>query len=143
MRTSPVNFVRLALPSSHVALEPVPDPAEGGGLLAAIIRKACAFDPKDRYPSAEKMREDLESWLDRGYPLLIRLLEALRPRVLALGMGSDADARVFRAACTMPLRARLLEALAAGDHALADSLLRPVLPDGLDFSSKEILHGMD
>ena len=43
--------------------EPIPDPAEGGGLLAAIIRKACAFDPKDRYPSAEKMREDLESYL--------------------------------------------------------------------------------
>ena len=115
----------------------VPSRVEAGPLVLALSTGGAS-------PAlARALREDLESWLDRGYPLLIRLLEALRPRVLALGMGSDADARVFRAACAMPLRARLLEALAAGDHALADSLLRPVLPDGLDFSSKEILHGMD
>ena len=89
------------------------------------------------------LREDLESWLDKGYPLLISLLEALRPRVLALGLGSDADASVFRAICANPLRTQLMEALSRGDSSLADSLLRPVLPAGMIFSSKEILHGMD
>ena len=92
---------------------------------------------------ARALRQDLESWLDKGYPLLISLLDALRPRVLALGMGSDSDADIFRAVCAMPMRAHLMEALAKGDADLTDSLLQPLLPAGLKFSSKEILHGMD
>ncbi len=115
----------------------VPSHVEAGPLTLALSTGGAS-------PALTKaLREDLESWLDKGYPLLISLLEALRPRVLALGLGSDADSRVFRAICAMPLRAQMLEALARGDSSMADSLLRPVLPDGLIFSSKEILHGMD
>ncbi|MBP3731555.1 MAG: bifunctional precorrin-2 dehydrogenase/sirohydrochlorin ferrochelatase [Mailhella sp.] len=92
---------------------------------------------------AKALREELESWMDRGYPLLIRLLDALRPQILALGLGSDADAHIFRSVCALPLRAQLTDALARKDAAAADELLRPLLPDGLLFSSEEILHGMD
>lgn len=41
--------------------EPMPKPTNAVGRLAEIILKACAFDPKDRYESPARMREELES----------------------------------------------------------------------------------
>ena len=92
---------------------------------------------------ARALKEDLESWLGAGYSRLVRLLEALRPRLLALGLGSDADAEIFRAICARPLRDELMAALAERDAARADALLAPVLPTALSFSALEIIHGMD
>ena len=92
---------------------------------------------------ARALKEDLESWLGAGYSRLVRLLEALRPRLLALGLGSDADAEIFRAICARPLRDELMAALAERDAARADALLAPVLPAALSFSALEIIHGMD
>ena len=92
---------------------------------------------------ARALKEDLESWLGAGYSRLVRLLEALRPRLLALGLGSDADAEIFRAICARPLRDELMAALAERDAARADALLAPVLPAALSFSALEIVHGMD
>ena len=66
-----------------------------------------------------------------------------RPRLLALGLGSDADAEIFRAICARPLRDELMAALAERDAARADALLAPVLPAALSFSALEIIHGMD
>ena len=40
--------------------EALPPPAHGSRELRRIVRKACAFDPQDRYASAEEMLEDLE-----------------------------------------------------------------------------------
>ena len=92
---------------------------------------------------ARALKEDLERWLGAGYSRLVRLLEALRPKLLALGLGSDADAEIFRAICARPLRDELMAALAERDADSADALLRPILPAALSFSSKETLHGMD
>ena len=92
---------------------------------------------------ARALKEDLESWLGAGYSRLVRLLEALRPRLLALGLGSDADAEIFRAICTRPLRDELMAALAERDAARTDALLAAVLPAALSFSALEIVHGMD
>ena len=39
----------------------VPPPAHGSEELKEIVLKACAFDPKDRYQSAEEMQKDLQS----------------------------------------------------------------------------------
>ena len=92
---------------------------------------------------ARALKEDLESWISAGYSRLVRLLEALRPRLLALGLGSDADAEIFRAICARPLRDQLMSALTEQDAARVDALLRPILPSALSFSSEEIFYGMD
>ncbi|MBR3475278.1 MAG: serine/threonine protein kinase [Oscillospiraceae bacterium] len=53
--------------------EPLPPPAHGSEALKRIVLKACAFDPKDRYQSAEELLRALdavgaihESPADRG-----------------------------------------------------------------------------
>ncbi len=92
---------------------------------------------------ARALKEDLESWISAGYSRLVRLLEALRPRLLALGLGSDADAEIFRAICARPLRDQLMSALTEQDATRVDALLRPILPSALSFSSEEIFYGMD
>lgn len=43
--------------------ETIPAPATADDELAAIVLKACAYDPKERYASATEMREALESAL--------------------------------------------------------------------------------
>ncbi len=40
--------------------EPVPAPMHGSEELKRIVLRACAYDPKDRYQSAEEMLRDLE-----------------------------------------------------------------------------------
>jgi precorrin-2 dehydrogenase/sirohydrochlorin ferrochelatase len=92
---------------------------------------------------ARALKEDLERWLEAGYSRLVRLLEALRPQVLSLGLGSDADAELFRAVCARPMRDSLMEALAARDADRVDALLSGIFPQALSFSSKELIHGMD
>ena len=39
--------------------EAIPEPVNGSRELKRIVLKACAYDPKDRYESAEKLAEDL------------------------------------------------------------------------------------
>ena len=41
--------------------EPIPAPAHGSPALQRIVRKACAFDPAERYRSAEELLEDLNA----------------------------------------------------------------------------------
>ena len=45
--------------------EPIPAPLNGSEGLKRIVLKACAFDPKERYHSAQQMLEDLNN-LDGG-----------------------------------------------------------------------------
>ena len=92
---------------------------------------------------ARALKEDLESWLGAGYSRLVRLLEALRPKLIGLGLGSDADADIFRAICARPLRDELMAALAERDTAKVAALLHPILPASLSFASEETFHGMD
>ena len=51
----------------------MPVPRNADGRLAEIVLKACAYNPKDRYPSPMQMREELESISDENeviiYPL--------------------------------------------------------------------------
>lgn len=46
--------------------EPLPDPAVGGRALGDILRKACAFDPRDRYQNPQEMYRELKK-LQQGY----------------------------------------------------------------------------
>ncbi len=46
--------------------EPLPPPKNGSNALKRIVLKACAYQPKDRYPSAAAMRADLERLSERA-----------------------------------------------------------------------------
>ena len=92
---------------------------------------------------ARALKEDLRHWIQGGYAPLALLLKKLRPRLIALGLGSSADADVFRALCARPLRDELMDALARKDFGRLADLLRPVLPDALSPSLEEIIHELD
>lgn len=92
---------------------------------------------------ARALREDLEKWLGRRYCRLACLLDRLRPAILALGLGSDADAEIFRALCAMPLREKLAEALNSADFSQARTELRKILPSAVHPFLAELLHELD
>jgi serine/threonine-protein kinase len=46
--------------------EPLPRPKNGGDKFAGIVLKACACDPKDRYPEPETMRRELEALIEEN-----------------------------------------------------------------------------
>ena len=115
----------------------VPAHLENGPIALALSTGGCS-------PAlARALKEDLKSWLQGGYAMLALLLKRLRPRILALGLGSDADAVVFRTLCARPLREKLMDALSRKDVEAAAALLRPVLPDALSPSVEEIIHDLD
>ncbi len=49
--------------AARMSGKPLPDPCDASDELAAVLRKACAFDPEKRYASASQMKEDLEDIL--------------------------------------------------------------------------------
>lgn len=51
--------------AKRIVCHEIPLPAHGSEGLQGIVRKACAYDPKDRYQDAGQMRADLEM-LQRG-----------------------------------------------------------------------------
>lgn len=80
--------------------EILPDPAHANTRMAAVIRRACAYDPKERYQTAAEMRTDLEAALSD---------ETMRHEVVFAGrtltgteqswkQGADRTESAFRAA---------------------------------------------
>ena len=60
----PITFKsRESALARRVSGEELPSPIYAEGRLAEIIKKACAFEPKDRYSSPAQMRQELESIL--------------------------------------------------------------------------------
>ena len=115
----------------------VPAHLESGPLALALSTSGCS-------PALAKvLKEELKAWLGNGYAHLALLLKALRPRMLSLHLGSEADAAVFRSLCSLPLRDELMSALAGGNRSAASALLRTVLPQELFPSIEEILHELD
>ena len=115
----------------------VPAHLEEGPVALALSTGGCS-------PAlARALKEDLRAWMKGGYASLALLLKALRPHLIALGLGSHADAEIFRTLCARPMRDMLMDALSREDTDEVDALLRPLLPSSLSFSSKEIFHGMD
>ncbi|HJD97588.1 bifunctional precorrin-2 dehydrogenase/sirohydrochlorin ferrochelatase [Mailhella massiliensis] len=115
----------------------VPAHVEEGPLTLALSTGGCS-------PAlARALKEDLARWIQGGYASLALLLKALRPKLLALNLGSDADAEIFRTLCAQPLRGQLMDALSRADHAAVDAMLAPHLPPALSFSAKEFFHGLD
>ena len=62
--------------------EKIPDPADASPEMAAIILKACAFLPEDRYKTAEDMKQDLLR-LKRGKYRKSRLRTSQRKKLIA------------------------------------------------------------
>ncbi len=61
------NDVNAAL-ARRMKGEPLPAPANADEHFAAVVLKACAFDPKERYASATEMRKDLEAVFEELAP---------------------------------------------------------------------------
>lgn len=115
----------------------VPAHLENGPLALALSTSGCS-------PALARMlKEELKAWLGNGYAHLALLLKALRPHLLSLHLGSEADAALFRSLCARPLRDKLLSALASGNKSEVAALLRTVLPQELFPSIEEILHELD
>lgn len=115
----------------------VPAHVESGPITLALSTSGCS-------PAlARALKEDLKAWLQEGYAALALLLRALRPRLLALGLGSDADAAIFRALCARPMRDELMDALSRKDADAVLALLGSVLPESLSLSAEEIIHDLD
>ncbi|MEM9134724.1 MAG: serine/threonine-protein kinase [Actinomycetota bacterium] len=75
--------------------EPFPDPGSAGigEPLASIIRRATAFDPADRYPSAAELVADLDRPSAPAAPATVIAGGATPATVLAGPRGSDAAAQ--------------------------------------------------
>lgn len=58
--------------------EPLPPPRDGSEGLKAIVLKACAYDAKDRYPSAGEMYQALEALSEEHAPGSYRSAEGFR-----------------------------------------------------------------
>ncbi|MCR5789638.1 MAG: protein kinase [Lachnospiraceae bacterium] len=59
---------RVAAVRKRLDGEPLPPPCDAPPVMASIILKACAYDPKDRFPNAREMRQAIEAARD-GKPV--------------------------------------------------------------------------
>lgn len=59
---------RVAAVRKRLDGEPLPPPCDAPPAMASIILKACAYDPKDRFPNAREMRQAIEAARD-GKPI--------------------------------------------------------------------------
>lgn len=87
---------------------------------------------------ARMIRQDLENWFGEHYGDMVRLMATLRPMVLELGLGQQANADLFRSLT----RSMLLDALKEHDLSLADLILRRLLPEALHARIPEVLDGI-
>lgn len=86
---------------------------------------------------ARKIRQGLGEFLGTGYGLLVLVMSRLRPQVLALGLGGEANSAIFRRLVDSPL----LDALERGDEAGAEAILRDILPEALHGQAAECIAG--
>lgn len=88
------------------------------------------------------LKEDLEHWLQKRYHTSMTLLGRLRPLVLALGLGSDENATIFRALASLPVRDLLETAFQDKNQVQCERLLRQNLPQALHSHIPELLHDL-
>ena len=74
--------------------ETIPAPVHGSDELKRIVLKACAYDPKDRYQSAEKMLIELEKLGSSSYVTLKNSSSSSSQSIQGVAFASDDDATV-------------------------------------------------
>lgn len=121
------------------------------GDLDAVILKAMARKPEDRYVSAEAMRADLVRWLD-GRPVaatppsrLVALRKFIERNSMAVGLGTAAVAAIIVTATIAILQAREARLESVRATATRDFVLslfenaNPELHGGRDVTARELL----
>lgn len=87
---------------------------------------------------ARKIRLGPNEFFGAEYGLMLLLLSRLRPMVLALDKGPDANSALFRAL----VDSALIEALRRGDRPAAAAILRDHLPPALHDALRDLLEGV-
>jgi serine/threonine protein kinase/tetratricopeptide (TPR) repeat protein len=125
------------------------------GDLDAVILKAMARKPEDRYVSAEAMRADLVRWLD-GRPVeatppsrLVALRKFIARNSLAVGFGTAAVTAIVAIAAIAVLQAREARLESQRATATRDFVLslfenaNPELHGGRDVTVRELMERVD
>jgi len=86
---------------------------------------------------ARKIRQGLGEFLGGEYGTLLVLMGRLRPLVLDLGLGSPANAAIFRRL----VDSKLIDALGRGDAQAAEAILRDILPAALADQASALVSG--
>lgn len=86
---------------------------------------------------ARKIRQGLGEFLGGEYGALLWLLRELRPMVIELGLGSPANAAIFRRL----VESSLGQTLGQGDAAAAEAVLRDILPAALADQAAGLVSG--
>jgi precorrin-2 dehydrogenase/sirohydrochlorin ferrochelatase len=86
---------------------------------------------------ARKIRQGLGDFLGSEYGALVLVMSRLRPLVLGLGLGGEANSAIFRTL----VDSRLLEALGRGDARAAETILRDILPASLHGQAADVIAG--
>lgn len=119
----------------------VDSPEQGSFLVPSSVQRGeltIAVSTGGASPAlARRIRKDLQDRYGEEYAAFLKVMGRLRPLVLALGLPSDENAALFRRLAG----SRLLEALRAGDAALAASELAALLPPELHHRITELLDG--
>lgn len=87
---------------------------------------------------ARRIRREMQEHFGPEYGLFLTLMTRMRPLVLGLGMGTEANTDIFRALAASDL----LEAMRHGDRKAAEAVLADLLPGALTPKIGEMLDGI-
>ncbi|MBF0482934.1 MAG: bifunctional precorrin-2 dehydrogenase/sirohydrochlorin ferrochelatase [Desulfovibrionaceae bacterium] len=120
----------------------VDQPEKCGFIVPAILSQGdltVAVSTGGASPAlARRIRQDLGDFFGSGYGALLILMSRLRPHIIGLGHGAEANAAVFRRL----VNSDLLSALENKDLAAAKAVLLAELPPELHPLAGELLDGL-
>jgi len=117
-------------------------PEEGSFIVPSCVQRgelSIAISTSGQSPALTKrIRKDLQDRFGEEYAGFLLLMSRLRPRVLALGLETEANSALFRKL----VGSKLLEALKQGDAALVQTELSALLPLELHHLIPELTDGL-
>jgi len=120
----------------------VDQPEKCGFIVPAILSQGeltVAVSTGGASPAlARRIRQDLGDFFGSGYGALLILMSRLRPHIIGLGQGAEANSAVFRRL----VNSSLLDALEQKDLAAAKAVLLAELPPELHPLTDELLDGL-